>query len=288
MSLFAWQRARLIAQIEAVEKLAEECAQEACSTHEQVQPLQREREELAKKAGKARGARGADGVSADDGVRAKKRGKVSDGSVAADPAPAHSSKRGKAKGKGAVVSVQDARSSSTSSTGSSVGSGSGLSDWAPEKFSDGIGVPSFEEALTAAGSEALQTITYKHASYRVKDLQRAQAAEAAVPGLAGQQRLRYLLAKVSGTAAPVGFVLWREEWGKRGSYLVQVEQLSFQGPELKVAHQLLEAMLDRLEKGKIGRMETKLPEKPSLAAPLAKVWEQLGFSGAVDSMWLSF
>lgn len=277
------QRSLLLKQLEALEKEAIVSQNEAQSAWSEAEPLRKqakalkEKFEKKRKQDKAADKSSAAASSSDEPPAKKKRG-----SKAADDEPA----RGKAKESGKAPkppAVASSRNSSSKSTASSdaAASGGSKSTAAPVgKFVDGIGIPSHELALKAAGDEALQHLTFKFPQYRVELVAKAHAAKPVGPNETGEQ-LSYLMASAGGDANEYeGFIVYKEVWGKRGKYDVELEQLSFPyGENLAVAKKLLDAMISRL-KGE-GTISVKLAEK--VKPEKMKIWEDLQFHGYAGS-----
>ena len=163
---------------------------------------------------------------------------------------------------------------------------------AGEVIDGSILVPTIEQALRANGDATMFSATFMTASFRESKLVEHRRSfeytgrpEAPPPaGTSGGARYAYLVSVNPRRASGYdGFVLWREEWGRRDAYDVQLLGLSYalddKGPknDTTLARRLLDAMLSRLDATRACHVRTEISEKATMT--VFAFWRSLGFIG---------
>ena len=101
------------------------------------------------------------------------------------------------------------------------------------------------------------------------------------PGRPGEApRLNFLISvDTTRPSGADGFVLWREEWGRRNTYDVELLCLSYAGSadNLSLPQKLLKEMCTKLDQMRECQIRTDLSEKANKAEYAA--WKELGFVG---------
>ena len=145
----------------------------------------------------------------------------------------------------------------------------------------GISVPS-KDADVDVGvmADGLFTATSLLPDFRTAMIAKARKERPPVPGKAGETRTAYLIS-CDASKKINGFVMWREEWGRRNGYDVELHQLSYPVGHEEVGTALLEAMIKRLHPDRSGTIKTKLSEKVS--SKFVAIWKTFGFSGIQGS-----
>ena len=87
-----------------------------------------------------------------------------------------------------------------------------------------------------------------------------------------------------------GFVLWREEWGRRDAYDVMLLGLSYAEEDASpgdtsLARRLLDAMFSRLDHSRLQTVRTEVSEKATMT--VSAYWRSLGFIGIRGSSILT-
>ena len=185
--------------------------------------------------------------------------------------------------------------------------------------SEGVCVPNMEEARRAIQDDELRTPSSFLVPFRMAELDALKGRRAAVRGQEGQSQLGVLISRTrSRDEGYDGIVMWKarphphlilalalalalmlalakslshthmprhstqEDWRRRGAYEVELLFLGYQeggANEGGTAHQLLDAMIRRLEVPRRPPQQilAKLPEK--VAGELWNEWKLLGFQG---------
>lgn len=151
-----------------------------------------------------------------------------------------------------------------------------------------IVVPSHEQALVANLDESLFWPTFMFREIRDKKLHEYRALEQP-PGAPNTWRLGYLVSLNDECASGFdGFVLWKEEWGRRNSYSVELLALGYAEPrdDTALPKRLLEAMRTRIDTARATGVFTDLSEKAK--ASEQTYWKSLNFKGISGSKTLEW
>ena len=144
-----------------------------------------------------------------------------------------------------------------------------------------ITVPSVDDALKASDDMTLDWKTEHtlNQKFRAQYLEKHRSN----PGTKGSgERLGYLVARNDKRPSGAdGFVMWKEVWGRRDAYDVELLGLSYLANESDpedntLAKKLLGAMIARLDTNKGGTISSKVSEKSTTAQ--FNYWKTLGFN----------
>ena len=166
---------------------------------------------------------------------------------------------------------------------------------AGEVVDGSILVPTIEQALRANGDSSLFSATFMNTSFResklVEHRQSFEHTGRPVEPTSGGARYAYLVSvNPRRSSGYDGFVLWREEWGRRDAYDVMLLGLSYAEEDASpgdtsLARRLLDAMFSRLDHSRLQTVRTEVSEKATMT--VSAYWRSLGFIGIRGSSILT-